>query len=49
MKNTKEYKVVTFQKNGKWFYRLTEASTWNSVVLTESQYTKCVEHGIKTF
>lgn len=45
----KVYKVNAFLDNKKWFYRLTDSKTWNSIVLTESQYTKCINHGIKVF
>ena len=45
----KEYKANAFSENGKWFFRLIDAVTWNTVVLTESQYCKCLLHGIKTF
>lgn len=45
----KEYLVNAFEENWKWFFRLTDSSTWNTIVLTESQFSKCVNRGIKTF
>lgn len=43
----KEYKIFAFEEKGKWYFHLVDIATWNEVILTESQLTKCVNHGIK--
>lgn len=44
----KEYKMFGFKDSkGKWLFHLVDIHTWNEVILTESQITKCINHGVR--